>query len=56
MPCYAEVSSGGNGCYLRGWLHFSGVSSRKLSWKVVGLDMFVICSVVGVLVGFFTGC
>jgi hypothetical protein len=21
----------------------SGVSSRKLSWKVVGLDMFVIC-------------
>ena len=34
---------------------FSGFSYRKLSWKVWGLNMFVICFVVGVLVGFSTG-
>jgi len=41
--------------YLWGGWHFSGVYSRKLSWKVAGLDMFIICFVVGVLVGVFTG-
>ena len=34
---------------------FSGLSHRKLSWKVWGLNMFVICFVVGALVGFSTG-
>ncbi len=38
-----EVSSGGMAVICGGGWRFSGVSSRKLSWKVVGLDMFVIC-------------